>query len=79
MTQSRSLYHIKDGQSATIQSFDSSIPATTVRRLQEMGLNRNRLVQILHHGPFKGPISIAIGGLVLALDIDIAEHILVSQ
>ena len=75
---SRSLTELTVGTGATIVKFANSIPAKIKRRLQDLGLSPERSAKILRRTPFGGPISIAVGGLVLALDSQIAQHIVVT-
>ena len=75
---SRSLAELTVGTGATIVEFAGSLPSKTKKRLQDLGLCPERSIQILRRTPFGGPISIAVGGLVLALDSQIAQHIVVT-
>lgn len=66
------------GTCTTIVEFAQSIPSKTRQRLQDLGISPTRSVTVLRRTPFGGPISISVGGLVMALDIQIAQHIVVS-
>ena len=66
------------GTCTTIVEFAQSIPAKTRQRLQDLGFSPERSVTVLRRTPFGGPISVSIGGLVLALDSQIAQHIVVT-
>ena len=65
------------GQAAIITDFTAQIPAATKRRLEDLGLYKDRSIRLLRRTPFGGPLSIVVGGLVLALDTQLAEHIIV--
>ena len=66
------------GTCITIVEFAQSIPTKTKQRLQDLGLSPERTVTVLRRTPFGGPISVSVGGLVLALDSQIAQHIVVN-
>ena len=66
------------GTCTTIIDFAQSIPSKTRQRLQDLGLSPDRSVTVLRRTPFGGPISVSVGGLVLALDSQIAQHIVVN-
>ena len=66
------------GQIATVLDFHSKIAPQTKQRLQDLGIHKDRTITLLRRSPFGGPISIAVGSLVLALDIELASDILVQ-
>ena len=71
------LTELSSGQQATITDFSSTLPHNIKQRLQDLGILPNRQVQLLRRTPFRGPISIVVGGLVLALDHQLAKQVLV--
>jgi len=75
----QSLAEMTVGTCATIVEFAHSIPTKTQQRLEDLGISPTRSVQILRRTPFGGPISVSVGGLVLALDAQIAKHIVVTS
>lgn len=74
-----SLAELGTGNQATILAFSEGLCEKTKQRLEDLGLHVNRRIQCLRHLPFRGPLSIAIDGLVLAIESDIAQQILVSE
>ncbi len=74
----QSLANLTVGTCVTIIEFAHAIPTKTKQRLQDLGLYPDQSIQILRRTPFGGPISISVGGMVLALDKQIAKHIVVS-
>lgn len=71
------LSDMRCGQSATITGFGAQISEETKQRLEELGLYKDRSIRLLRLMPFGGPLSIVVGGLVLALDKHLAQEILV--
>ena len=66
------------GTCTTIVEFANALPVKTQQRLQDLGLTPSSSVTVLRRTPFGGPISISVGGLILALDTQIAQHIVVN-
>lgn len=66
------------GTCATIVEFANALPIKTQQRLQDLGIAPARAVTVVRRTPFGGPISISVGGLILALDTQIAQHIVVN-
>jgi len=73
------LAELPTGNQATILAFSEDIAEPTKRRLTELGLHINRKIQCLRQLPFRGPLSIAVDGLVLAIETDVAQQILISE
>ena len=73
------LAELKIGNQATILAFSEGLPKKTTQRLEDLGLHVNRKIQCLRHLPFQGPLSIAIDGLVLAIESEVAQQILISE
>ena len=74
-----SLAELGIGNQATILAFSEEICEKTRQRLEELGLHLNRQIQCLRQLPFQGPLSIAIDGLVLAIEAEVAQQILVTE
>jgi len=66
------------GTCTTIVEFANALPIKTQRRLQDLGIAPASSVTVVRRTPFGGPISISVGGLILALDTQIAQHIVVN-
>ena len=73
------LADLATGNQAIILAFSEEISENTKQRLRDLGLHTNREVRCLRHLPFRGPLSIAIDGLVLAIESDVAQQILISE
>ena len=73
------LADLASGNQATILAFSEQISENTKQRLRDLGLHINREIRCLRHLPFRGPLSIAIDGLVLAIESDVAQQILISE
>lgn len=74
-----SLAELGTGKQATILAYSEGICTKTKQRLEDLGLHIDRKIQCLRHLPFRGPLSIAIDGLVLAIESEIAQQILISE
>lgn len=77
--QSIHLSELPPHHNGVIASFSPELPPDTIQRLNDLGLQVDRNIQCLRHLPFGGPLSIAVNGLILALDNDIAKHIIVKS
>lgn len=66
------------GTCTTIVEFANALPAKTQQRLQDLGISPTRSITVLRRTPFGGPISVSVGGLILALDTQIAQYIVVN-
>lgn len=73
------LADLASGSQATILAFSETISENTKQRLRDLGLHINREIRCLRHLPFRGPLSIAIDGLVLAIESDVAQQIIISE
>jgi Fe2+ transport system protein FeoA len=73
----QTLTNLSSGQKATIADFAQTLPINVKQRLQDLGLLPNRQIQLIRRTPFGGPISVVVGGLVLALDHQLAKQIVV--
>ena len=72
------LSDIHCGQNVTITGFGENMTKETKQRLADLGLYENRAIRLLRYSPFGGPLSIVVGGLVLALDKQLAQQIIVN-
>jgi len=73
------LSELSSNQVGVIASFSEALDPNTVQRLNDLGLHVDRNIQCLRRLPFGGPLSIAVDGLVLALDNTVAKHIFVKS
>jgi len=83
------LTHLKDGEKGIITSIKAKkghgrgrkrrgYGWGLERRLMDMGLTHNTIVQVVKSAPFNGPIEILVRGSRLALGRGIAERVLVE-
>ena len=74
-----SLAELSIGTQATVLAFSEEVCKKTKRRLEDLGLPCKSPNSMLSHLPFGDPISMAVDGLVLAIENDVAQQIIVSE
>lgn len=77
MKQSQTLAMLETGSSARVQTLQ--LDSVIRRRLQDIGLIENTLVQCVQKSPSGNPVAYRIRGAIIALRLQDAEKILLSS
>lgn len=73
----KNLTHLQEGESAKVASLLNT--GSIKRRLQDLGLVEGTQVQCIQKSPYGDPVAYGIRGAVIALRIEDAQGILISQ
>lgn len=73
------LADLPSGKQATIRSFSQNLDCATLQRLNDLGVSVERNIRCVRHLPFQGPLSIAVDGLILAIENDVAKQINIEE
>lgn len=73
------LWDLPRGKLANIVGVARYLPPAVQQRLQEMGFSPGNQVSCLQHGPFSGPIVVAVGDSVYSLEQAIAAELFISD
>lgn len=71
----KSLWNMKSGEKAVIESFHQQLSGAMIQRLNELGIHCKREVKCLKQSFLGSPKSFAFGDTVIGLDKEVADLI----